>query len=99
MEKELFAELLASVEEMVAIENGEAQPSRVFVIENPKDIRERYGMTQAQFARLLGISARTLEKWEQGERHPTGAARVLLQVAARHPECLLETVQQISAAK
>jgi putative transcriptional regulator len=97
MEEELFEELLASVKEMVAIENGEAQPSRMFIVKNPKEIRERYDMTQAQFARLLGISARTLEKWEQGERHPTGAARVLLQVAARHPDCLLDTIKQMSS--
>jgi DNA-binding transcriptional regulator YiaG len=52
--------------------------------------RRRLGLSQAQFARLLGISIRTLHHWEQGTRTPTGAARVLLRVAARHPKAVLE---------
>lgn len=51
--------------------------------------RRRLGLSQAQFARLLGISVRTLHHWEQGTRRPTGAARVLLRVAAQHPEVVL----------
>ncbi|MDR1012002.1 MAG: hypothetical protein LBM04_12920 [Opitutaceae bacterium] len=45
-----------------------------------------------KFASLLGISRRTVENWEQGHREPTGAVRVLIQVAARHPEAVLEAV-------
>ena len=41
-----------------------------------------------QFARLLGVSARTLQDWEQGRREPTGAARTLLKVAVKHPKLL-----------
>src|SRR5713101_1861120 len=52
--------------------------------------RRRLRLSQAQFARLLGISVRTLHHWEQGTRTPTGAARVLLRVAAQHPEAVLE---------
>jgi putative transcriptional regulator len=51
--------------------------------------RKHLGLSQAQFARLLGISVRTLHHWEQGTRRPTGAARVLLRVAARHPQAVL----------
>jgi putative transcriptional regulator len=36
------------------------------------------------------LSADTLQNWEQGRRSPTGPARVLLRIAARHPEVLLE---------
>jgi putative transcriptional regulator len=54
--------------------------------------REKIGLSQSRFARLLGISVRTLHHWEQGSRKPSGAARVLLRVAARHPEVLLEAV-------
>jgi putative transcriptional regulator len=42
---------------------------------------------------MLGISIRTLRNWEQGRRVPEGPARVLLQVAAKHPEVLLDVVR------
>jgi putative transcriptional regulator len=51
--------------------------------------RRRLGLSQTEFARLLGISVRTLHHWEQGTRQPTGAARVLLRVAAQHPKVVL----------
>jgi putative transcriptional regulator len=52
--------------------------------------REKMGLSQSRFARLLGISVRTLHHWEQGSRIPSGAAQVLIRVAARHPEALLD---------
>ena len=50
--------------------------------------RLKSGLTQAQFAALLGVSRRTLEQWEQGRREPSGAARTLIRVAELHPEVL-----------
>src|SRR5215471_14797746 len=47
--------------------------------------RSRLGLSQEKFAELLGISVKTLHNWEQGRRSPTGAARILLRVAALHP--------------
>ncbi len=52
--------------------------------------RKRLRLSQNKFAELLGISVKTLHNWEQGRRKPTGAARVLLRVASRHPEIILE---------
>jgi len=52
--------------------------------------REKLGLSQTRFARLLGISVRTLHHWEQGSRMPSGAAQVLLRVASRHPEAVLD---------
>ena len=54
--------------------------------------RARLGLSQDQFARMLGISVRTLHNWEQGRRKPSRAASVLLCVALRHPEIVLEAV-------
>lgn len=51
--------------------------------------RQKLRLSQNEFARLLGISLRTLHHWEQGTRTPSGAARVLLRVAALHPEIVL----------
>ena len=52
--------------------------------------RLKSGLTQEQFAHLLGVSKRTLEQWEQGRRSPSGAAKTLLKVAELHPELLRE---------
>jgi putative transcriptional regulator len=52
--------------------------------------RLKAGLTQAQFASVLGVSKRTLEQWEQGRREPSGAARTLLKIAEFHPEVLKE---------
>ena len=51
--------------------------------------RKKLGLSQNRFARLLGISVRTLHHWEQGTRTPSGAARVLLRVAVQNPEAIL----------
>lgn len=50
--------------------------------------RLRSGLTQAQFAALLGVSKRTLEQWEQGRRQPSGAAKTLIRVAVLYPDVL-----------
>lgn len=97
MNEDLFAELLESVREGGAILRGEKAPSRKFEIAAPdvKHIRERYQLSQSEFAALLGVSIKTLQNWEQGRRTPHGAARVLLQVAARHPQAVWDVVEPI----
>jgi putative transcriptional regulator len=94
MKDELFNELVASVREGGKILRGEAKPARMFTIETPdvKEIRNNFKLTQDEFAALLGISVKTLRNWEQGRRVPEGAARVLLQVAAKHPEAIWDVV-------
>lgn len=92
MKDELFQELLASVKQGAAIIKGTMQPSRTFEFPETevKAIREQFGLSQNKFAHLVGISVGTLRNWEQGRRRPEGPARVLLQVAAKHPEALLD---------
>jgi putative transcriptional regulator len=55
-------------------------------------VRTRLGLSQPAFADLLGISVATLRNWEQGRRHPTGAAEILLRIAAKHPAIVREAV-------
>jgi putative transcriptional regulator len=95
MRKELFEELVTSVKQMKEIQAGDRRPSRVtrdqevFRAVQVTALRRRFGLSQAKFAALLGISTATLQNWEQGRRAPEGPARVLLRVAAAHPEALL----------
>jgi putative transcriptional regulator len=80
-------DLLASVKQM---RRGQAAHVTRVKLPQAAEARSRVGLSQQQFARLLGVSARTLQDWEQGRREPTGAARTLLRVAVSHPEVLLE---------
>ena len=94
MKDEIFQELLLSVKQGGAILRGEMAASRTFTVESQdvQNIRKQYGLSQEAFARLLGISVSTLRNWEQGRRQPEGAARVLLRVAAKHPDAILDVV-------
>ena len=80
-------ELLESVRQM---RSGKAARTTRVKIPDAAQARARVGMSQQQFAALLGVSARTLQDWEQGRREPTGAAKTLLRVAVSHPEVLVE---------
>ncbi len=94
MKKELFKELLESVKQGGAIMKGALKPQRSFDFPEStvRKIRERYGLSQDKFATLMGISVATLRNWEQGRRKPEGPARVLLRVAATHPDALIDII-------
>jgi putative transcriptional regulator len=77
-------EILDGLEEL-----GRGERGRTTTLPNVAKIREATGLSQSRFAQLLGVSARTLQDWEQGRRSPSGAARTLLLVAARDPKALL----------
>jgi putative transcriptional regulator len=55
-------------------------------------IRLTSGMSQAVFARMLNVSTKTLQSWEQGQRKPSQAALRLIQVFRHDPSGLLEVV-------
>jgi len=92
VKRELFAELVKSVQEMRAIQRGQRKPARVTVVEpvHVQAIRKRLGMTQPEFAQLIGVSVATLRNWEQGRRQPHGPARALLKVVAKNPKAVLD---------
>lgn len=85
-------ELLASLDQAVAIVEGRMAPGRIHRVEVPEvDVqaaRQRLGMTQSAFADAFGVSLPTLRKWEQRVRRPEGPARVLLRVIEREPEAV-----------
>ena len=80
--RDLGAELLQSIREM--------RTGQTKVVYTPAaEARERTGLSQSQFAALLGVSVRTLQGWEQGRKQPSGAARTLLTIARTNPKALL----------
>jgi len=89
-----FKDLLKSIDEFRAIKAGKRKPSRVITVTplEVKAIRKKLHVSQTQFAMLIGVSAATLRNWEQGRTYPEGAARVLLRIAARRPQAVLEAL-------
>lgn len=71
------------------LKRGEA--GRILTLPPISRIRAKTGLSQTTFARLLGVSVRTLQEWEQGRRQPSGPARKLLAIAYRNPKVLLGT--------
>jgi putative transcriptional regulator len=77
MKDELFNEMITSVREGGAILRGAQPASRSFAIQPPdiKLIRDGFGLTQEQFAALLGISVRTLRNCRPGTRAAPGGCQ------------------------
>lgn len=90
--------LITSMKQAVAISKGEADPStyRIYSVGpgiNVQAIRLRLGLSQAKFAERFGFSLDTVRKWEQGQRQPTGAARVLLMVIDKNPQAVVDALE------
>ena len=96
MKDKEFEMLTESIKEAAEIKANRKNPSRVFEMNAPeiKKIRETLHVSQSEFALMIGVSVRTLQNWEQGRRKPEGPARILLSVAAKHPEAILDSVHQ-----
>jgi putative transcriptional regulator len=83
------------------IEDGEdpdagPPPGRLGAL--PATIRHRLGMTQAQFAKAIGVPMATLRNWEQARVDPDPAARALLRILDREPEAALRALSKSRAA-
>jgi putative transcriptional regulator len=83
--RDIGAEILEGIRDL-----KQGRTGRVRNLPSVAHIRERVGLSQAEFARLIGVSVRTLQDWEQGRRVPSGPARALLTLAHRNPRALLE---------
>ena len=80
------ADLLQSVREMKA---GTFTRSTQERATEALKARAKMDLPASQFAKLLGVTVRTLQEWEQGRKKPTGAAQTLLRVAVQTPQALL----------
>ena len=83
----VFSELRASLEEAVAIENKQQQPSRVttYEVADVKAIRAQLNVSQVEFAAVLGTSVDTIKSWENKRRNPTGLAAKVLAIIKDNP--------------
>jgi len=90
MNKRDFDLLVESIREAGRIRRGEIKASRVtrFASQNVRGIRQKLGVSQSQFATMIGVSVATLQNWEQGRRNPVGPARALLRVADANPKAV-----------
>jgi len=94
MNRELFKDLSKSIKEAGKIRRGQVKASRAFRY-NPVDIRKlrkAVKVSQAQFARMIGVSVDTVQNWEQGRRTPRGPAMALLRVFEEDPKVVVSAL-------
>jgi putative transcriptional regulator len=60
-----------------------------------KALRERLGLTQADFASRFHLSKRTVQQWEQGRAMPDTPARILLKAIERAPDVIAEAAAEV----
>jgi putative transcriptional regulator len=96
MKKRMFEELLGSVREAGSILHGRKKPSRRMVIDasGVRAIRERTSLSQSEFARLIGVSVKTLQNWEQDRRSPAGPAAALLRIISHEPRLAMKAIHR-----
>jgi len=97
VKRQMFEELLSSVREGGAILRGQRQASRRTVIRSSgvRVIRERTSLSQSEFARLIGVSVKTLQNWEQDRRCPTGPAAALLSIIEHDPALAVKAIHRV----
>ena len=89
-----FESIKQGLEEAKAFSKGQGTDALVHEIELPEinvpAIRAQSGLSQAEFARSIGVAIGTLLNWEHGRRTPNGPAQVLLALIARKPTIVQE---------
>jgi putative transcriptional regulator len=94
----LFERLKSGMEEALLFTRGEAS-LRTTVLPSPPpamrardvvDLRRSLGLTQRTFARMLNVSIKSVQSWEQGSRQPSQAALRLLQLLRKRPTALAD---------
>jgi putative transcriptional regulator len=94
MSSQLFKDLSKSIKEAGKIRRGKVKPFRVFKYDaiDIRKLRESVDVSQAQFARMIGVSKDTLQNWEQGRRRPRGPAKALLRVFEKDPKAVVRAL-------
>ncbi len=90
MTSEAYKRIEQGLKEAIAYMQGDTTGAITHQIEVPdtpdvRAIRAQTGLSQADFARSIGVKRATLLNWEQNRRTPDGPARVLLALIAKEP--------------
>ncbi|TCS52476.1 putative transcriptional regulator [Primorskyibacter sedentarius] len=84
-----FESIKQGLEEAKSFSKEQGAEARVHEVSVPEinvaEIRAKTGLSQAEFARSIGVAKGTLLNWEHGRRIPTGPAQVLLALIAKKP--------------
>ena len=86
-------EVIQSMEDAIDYMQGKKKRSITHKVVIPESIdvtaiRKKLNLSRSSFANCFGFSARTVQHWEQGDRRPQGAARILLVLLQREPETI-----------
>lgn len=96
MGKALFNDRVQCLKEAQAISRCTAKASRPIEVTLPdvKAAREKTWLSQDDFARLIHVSTRTVQNWEQLRHRPTGPAIALLKIVAASPELAMKSLRR-----
>jgi putative transcriptional regulator len=90
-----FDEIMVGLNEALEHAEGKKQlrthkvtikPAQKFSAIEIKEIRNKLGLTQSNFANVMSVSKKTVEAWEAGINIPTGPACRLIGMMAADPE-------------
>jgi putative transcriptional regulator len=92
-----FESVMEGLNEALEFSKGNATGAVVHRVTVPAvdvvRIRASTGLSQSAFAMSIGVAKGTLLNWEQGRRHPTGPAQVLLAMIERRPSVVSELLK------
>jgi putative transcriptional regulator len=98
----LANDLRASLDELrdfVAGKKTGAVVHRVFPSQtDAREARHKLGLSQREFASLVGTAVGTVRKWELGTRRPSGAARTLIEVIKNEPKAVRRAIAKRNSA-
>lgn len=83
--RDIGAELLQSMRDVKAGKIGNVTVVNVTAAA-AAEARQRLGLSQSQFAGMLGVSVRTFQEWEQGRAMPNAQAAVLIKFVEKYPD-------------
>ena len=63
-----------------------------------REARHKLGLSQREFASLVGAAVGTVRKWELGTRRPSGAARTLIEVIKNEPKAVRRAIAKRNSA-